>query len=64
MKTNDYVKYVTQTFVKYMDQPRDERKKQKESRRDEKEPFLFKWFGIIPYALLAGMKKGKAAKRQ
>ncbi|SID83498.1 Uncharacterised protein [Mycobacteroides abscessus subsp. abscessus] len=39
MKTNDYVKYVTQTFVKYMDQPKDERKKQKESRKDEKEPF-------------------------
>lgn len=27
MKTNDYVKYMTQTFVKYADQPKDERKR-------------------------------------
>ena len=27
MKTNDYVKYLTQTVVQYIDQPRDEAKK-------------------------------------
>ena len=27
MKTNDYVKYLTQTVVQYIDQPKDETKK-------------------------------------
>ncbi|HEO8418669.1 TPA: YqzE family protein [Yersinia enterocolitica] len=27
MNTNDYVKYLTQTFVQYMDQPKEERQK-------------------------------------
>lgn len=29
MKTNDYVKYMTQQFVQYMDQPKEERKTKK-----------------------------------
>ncbi|MDZ5471024.1 YqzE family protein (plasmid) [Bacillus sp. 31A1R] len=58
MNTNDYVKYITQTVVKYIDQPKDERKKLREQRKNEKETFLFRWFGIIPYAFL-GMRKKK-----
>lgn len=58
MNTNDYVKYITQTVVKYIDQPKDERKKIREEKKNEKESFLFRWFGIIPYAILQ-MKKRK-----
>ncbi|MED3571657.1 YqzE family protein [Cytobacillus praedii] len=51
MKSNDYVKYITQTVVKYIDQPKDERKKSRLEKKNAKEPFLLKWFGIIPYAI-------------
>lgn len=57
MKTNDYVKYITQTVVKYIDQPKDERIKLKQQRKDEKASFWFRWFGILPYALIGLMKK-------
>lgn len=33
MKTNDYVKYMTQQFVQYMDQPKEERKTKKFKKR-------------------------------
>ena len=33
MKTNDYVKYMTQQFVQYMDQPKEERKTKKIQKR-------------------------------
>ncbi|WP_141431626.1 YqzE family protein [Bacillus sp. 03113] len=57
MKTNDYVKYMTENLVKYMDQPRDERKKQKQIRKGNKGPFLFRWFGILPYLFMYRTKK-------
>ena len=52
MKTNDYVKYLTQTVVQYIDQPRDERKKLRQEKRDRKADFLYRWFGIVPYVLM------------
>ncbi|MBP2240860.1 hypothetical protein J2Z40_001419 [Cytobacillus eiseniae] len=63
MKSNDYVKYITQTVVKYIDQPKDERRKQRLNKKDIKEPFLFKWFGVIPYALHAIVKRKNKEKR-
>ncbi|TRZ37603.1 YqzE family protein [Niallia circulans] len=57
MKTNDYVKYLTQTFVQYMDQPKEERKKIKQERRINKEPFMLRWFGILPYVFAYFFKK-------
>ena len=44
MSTNDYVRFVTQQFVSYMDAPKEDRKQKKEQRRAEKEPFMNKWF--------------------
>jgi hypothetical protein len=59
MKTNDYVKYLTQTVVKYIDQPKEEREKVKLAKKEEREPFLYKWFGLIPYLFYYNMKKKK-----
>lgn len=59
MKTNDYVKYLTETVVKYADQPKEERVKLKVERKLEKSPFLFRWFGILPYAFLLLIKRRK-----
>lgn len=59
MNSNDYVKFITQTFVQYMEQPKSERKKQRIERKQEKAPVLFRWFGIVPYLLFYGMKGTK-----
>ncbi|KLV27205.1 YqzE family protein [Niallia circulans] len=57
MNTNDYVKYLTQTFVQYMDQPKEERKKLRAERKGLKEPFMLRWFGILPYLILFSFKR-------
>ncbi|MEM5592314.1 YqzE family protein [Niallia circulans] len=57
MNTNDYVKYLTQTFVQYMDQPKEERKKLRAERKGLKEPFILRWFGILPYLILFSFKR-------
>jgi hypothetical protein len=57
MKTNDYVKYMTQTIVKYVDQPKDERKRLRTERKETKASFWYRWFGILPYVLYFEVKK-------
>jgi protein-arginine kinase len=57
MKTNDYVKYLTQTVVQYIDQPKDERKKLRQEKKDHKADFMYRWFGIMPYVLMLKIKE-------
>lgn len=57
MKTNDYVKYMTQTIVKYADQPRDERKRLRKERKEAKASFWYRWFGILPYIVYSELKR-------
>ncbi|NEW03308.1 YqzE family protein [Bacillus megaterium] len=52
MKTNDYVKYMTQQFVQYMDQPKEERKTKKIQKKEERAPFANRWFGMIPLSFM------------
>ncbi|AST92521.1 YqzE family protein [Sutcliffiella cohnii] len=57
MKTNDYVKYVTQQLVSYMDQPKDVRKEQRIVRKQEQAPLSNQWLGVIPLSLKLMFKK-------
>ncbi|RDI41168.1 YqzE family protein [Falsibacillus pallidus] len=59
MSTNDYVKFITQTFVKHFDQPVAERREQRSIRKDQRPSLLFQWFGVIPYAFIMMFKKKK-----
>lgn len=59
MKTNDYVKFMTQQFVSYIDSPAEEKKQRKQEKKEEKELFTSKWFGILPLALKMLVDKEK-----
>ncbi|RHW41078.1 YqzE family protein [Neobacillus notoginsengisoli] len=59
MKTNDYVDYMTKTIVKYIDQPRDERKRMRIERKQERASFWYRWFGILPYYIYLEVKNRK-----
>ena len=63
MSTNDYVRFVTQQFVSYMDAPKEDRKQKKEQRRAEKEPFMNKWFGVMPLSLCFVLPKCKSKRK-
>jgi len=62
MNTNDYVKYLTQTFVQYMDQPKEERQKLRAERKGLKEPFMLRWFGVLPYLIMFSFKRRKVRR--
>lgn len=62
LSTNDYVKYVTQQLVKYMDTPKEARKKQKEERKNNEISTTYysnRWLGVLPFAFKLFLKKRK-----
>jgi hypothetical protein len=60
MSTNDYVKFVTQQFVRYIDQPKEERIQQRRKRKEERDSFIHRWFGVIPFAIMMWYRKKKS----
>ncbi|ENH97454.1 hypothetical protein J416_05568 [Gracilibacillus halophilus YIM-C55.5] len=59
MSGNDYVKYMTQQIVRYMDTPKPERKKIKQEKKEEPIIYSSKWFGVLPFAFRLLLKKRK-----
>lgn len=59
LKGNDYVKYMTQQVVSYMDLPKDERKKRRTETKAQKHqpPIGNRWFGALPVAVRYFFKK-------
>ncbi|MFT8871037.1 MAG: YqzE family protein [Sporolactobacillus sp.] len=51
MKSEDYVRFLTEQFVRYLQKPEDERKKAKQVRRDSRLPLRNQLFGQIPDAI-------------
>lgn len=62
MKTNDYVKYITQTVVQYIDQPQNERKKLRQEKKEQKAGFMYRWFGIVPFVFMLQLRERKQLK--
>ncbi|MFD1705391.1 YqzE family protein [Siminovitchia sediminis] len=57
MSTNDYVKYVAEQLIQRLETPKSERREKKKERKESKDPFLHRWFGLIPYALMILVNK-------
>ncbi|WP_458412512.1 YqzE family protein [Schinkia sp. CFF1] len=62
MSSNDYVKYVTEQFVKYVGTSKEERVNQRKKRKSEQDPVLTRMFGIIPLALMLIVNNRKKLK--
>jgi hypothetical protein len=58
MSGNDYVKFMTQEIVKYMELPHEERRKRKKGRKKE-QWISGRWFGLLPFAFKLLVKKKK-----
>lgn len=49
MSSDDYVQYLTERFVRYLDTPRDERKQRRKERRTGR--WDRHWFGDLSFSL-------------
>ncbi|MOA07643.1 hypothetical protein D3C78_1273500 [compost metagenome] len=52
IKGDEYVKYMTEQLMAYMDTPRTERKQARTSAKARREPWLTRWFGWGPVSLM------------
>ncbi|MEK3882562.1 YqzE family protein [Paenibacillus sp. PL2-23] len=61
----DYVKFVTERFVSYMETPAETRKLTRTSAKAQREPWLTRWFGWGPAGLMIWWRgKGRDGGRQ
>ena len=51
MSDHTYLKFLTEEFVKYLNSPKEERRKRKEVGKEEKAIPLNRWFGVLPLSL-------------
>nr|WP_068671897.1 YqzE family protein [Oceanobacillus sp. Castelsardo] len=59
MKGNDYLKFVTEQVVSYLDLPAEERQKRKSERKNMGSGFSNHWFGVLPFAIKSLRKKAE-----
>ena len=59
MKTNDFIKYLTQEFVSYVDQPKEERKRYRSVERKRSRNYSTALFGLVPFSLMMAIKGKK-----
>ncbi|MDP9676798.1 hypothetical protein J2W97_002793 [Paenibacillus jamilae] len=59
-KSDELVTYITQRIVRYMETPRDVRRSQKQA----KEPWVSKWFGMLPLALKMWITSTRRGRRE
>ncbi|RKP54389.1 YqzE family protein [Cohnella endophytica] len=52
MDGNEYVKYVTERVVSYMERPEDEDAEESAPRMLSREPWLTRWFGVAPLGIM------------
>lgn len=51
-KNDEYVKFMAEKFISYVETPRDERKQNIASAKSRREPWLTRWFGIGPMSIM------------
>ncbi|MFD1850613.1 YqzE family protein [Oceanobacillus bengalensis] len=58
MSGNDYIKFMTEQFVTYLDRPREERKKRKLEQKVSYGVSNY-WLGVLPFVLKSIRKKAE-----
>lgn len=59
IKTDEYIKYLTERVITYMDTPREVRRELRTKQRSAKPPWHVHWFGMVPMSIrmLFGKKR-------
>ncbi|MGF7031461.1 hypothetical protein J2T17_002372 [Paenibacillus mucilaginosus] len=50
-KGDELVKYLTVQVIKYFETPKEERKLKRAGKREAREQWQYRWFGMLPLAL-------------
>ena len=59
MSGNDYLKFMTEQVISYMELPSEEKRKRKEAQKRDASLYANKWFGMLPFTLKIMFHKGE-----
>lgn len=62
-KGDEYVKFMTEKFVAYIETPREERRQSRTSAKARREPWLTRWFGWGPMSIMLWWR-GRAERQR
>lgn len=51
MKSQEWIKYLTEEFVQYVDTPKDQRIKKRQEKKEVQGTWGQHWFGVLPMAI-------------
>ncbi|PTM59327.1 YqzE family protein [Desmospora activa] len=51
MSSQDYIKFLVQEMVRYMDTPKQERKETRRQRKEQRPSWATHWFGMVPHSV-------------
>ncbi|MFD1335485.1 YqzE family protein [Oceanobacillus iheyensis] len=57
MKGNDYLRYMTEQVVTYLDLPKEEKRKRKKRYKRTNDVYQSRWFGVLPFTFKLWYKK-------
>lgn len=57
MSGNDYLKFMTEQVVAYLDLPQEERKKRKKQEKVPRPVYSSRWLGVLPFAVKTFLRK-------
>ncbi|MBD1371225.1 YqzE family protein [Hazenella sp. IB182357] len=60
MSFKDWFQYLLERFVWYLETPKGERK---EIKQQNKQPWTYQWFGMMPFAMKMFVRKQKGRMR-
>jgi len=57
LKPSEWLKWITEQFVLYLDTPRDIRRERRRQRRRMQPPWSVRWFGLVPLGLSMWLRR-------
>lgn len=63
MSFQEWVKFLTTEFVRFVNTPQSERRQQKQVRKVQRGGWSQHWFGVVPTALMMMMKSARIRRR-
>ncbi|MDR6224904.1 YqzE family protein [Desmospora profundinema] len=51
MSSQDYIKFLVQEMVRYMDTPKQKRKEVRQQRKEQRPGWMAHWFGMVPFGV-------------
>ncbi|MFD0951592.1 YqzE family protein [Virgibacillus natechei] len=59
ISVNDYLRFMTEQVVTYIDSPSEERKNRRAAQKNDPPIYSNRWLGVLPFALRTIRKKSK-----